>query len=64
MIVVADPQVSRRHARISWEDGHFVYRDLGPMNPTRRNGRTLPNPYILRDGDQLAVGKAEILFRA
>lgn len=62
VIVVADSQVSRRHARISWEGGHFVYRDLGPMNPTRREGRTLPNPYILRDGDRLQVGRAELTF--
>lgn len=64
VIVVTDPQVSRRHARISWEAGHFVYRDLGPMNPTRLDGRTLPNPYILKDGDRLRVGRAEIVFHA
>jgi VWFA-related protein len=64
VIVVDDPQVSRRHARISWEGGHFVYRDLGPMNPTRRDGRTLPNPYILRDGDRLRVGHSELTFHA
>jgi len=64
IIVVADPQVSRRHARISWEGGHFVYRDLGPLNPTRREGRTLPNPYILRNGDRLRVGSSELVFRA
>ena len=62
VIVVADQQVSRRHARISWEGGHFVYRDLGPMNPTRRDGRTLPNPYILRNGDRLSVGRGELTF--
>jgi len=64
VIVVGDPQVSRRHARISWEGGHFVYRDLGPVNPTRRNGRTLPNPYILRDGDRLRLGQSELAFHA
>jgi pSer/pThr/pTyr-binding forkhead associated (FHA) protein len=64
MIVVIDPQVSRRHARISWEGGHFIYRDLGPLNPTRRDGRTLPNPYILRDGDRLRIGRSELIFRA
>jgi VWFA-related protein len=64
VIVVNDPQVSRRHARITFEGGHFVYRDLGPMNPTRLDGRTLPNPYILRDGDRLRVGRAEIVFGA
>jgi VWFA-related protein len=64
VIVVADQLVSRRHARISWEGGQFVYRDLGPMNPTRRDGRTLPNPYILRNGDRLHVGHAELMFRA
>lgn len=64
VIVVADPQVSRRHARITFEGGSFIYRDLGPMNPTRREGRTLPNPYILRDGDRLRVGRSELIFRA
>jgi hypothetical protein len=64
VIVVGDPQVSRRHARITWEGGHFVYRDLGPVNPTRRNGRSLPNPYILRDGDRLHLGRSELVFRA
>ncbi|MCC7367126.1 MAG: VWA domain-containing protein [Chloroflexi bacterium] len=62
VIVVADPRVSRRHARISWEDGHFVYRDLGPMNPTRHHGRTLPNPYVLQPGDRLEVGKSELVY--
>lgn len=62
VVVVPDPQVSRRHARLSWEDGHFVYRDFAPMNPTRRDGRTLPNPYIVQSGDRLAVGKAEIVI--
>ncbi len=64
IIVINDDLVSRRHARISWEDGHFLYRDLGPLNPTRRDGRTLPNPYILRDGDRLRVGHSELVFRA
>jgi VWFA-related protein len=64
VIVIADQLVSRRHARISWEGGQFVYRDLGPMNPTRRDGRTLPNPYILRNGDRLQVGHTELTFRA
>lgn len=64
IIVVTDPLVSRRHARITWEEGHFVYRDLGPLNPTRRDGRAVPNPYILRDGDCLRVGHSELAFRA
>jgi VWFA-related protein len=64
IIVINDDLVSRRHARISWEDGHFLYRDLGPLNPTRRDGRTLPNPYMLRDGDRLRVGHSELVFRA
>jgi VWFA-related protein len=62
VIVVADSRVSRRHARLSWEDGHFVYRDFAPTNPTRRNGRTIPNPCVLQDGDRLAVGQSEIVL--
>jgi VWFA-related protein len=64
VIVVADPRVSRRHARITWEGRHFAYRDLGPLNPTRLDGRTLPNPYLLRDGDRLRIGQSELTFRA
>ena len=40
-----------------------MYRDFAPMNPTRRDGRTVPNPYIVQNGDRLAVGKAEIVIQ-
>jgi hypothetical protein len=64
VIVVKDTQVSRRHARISWEQGRFVYRDLAPTNPTLRHGQPIPNPCYLVDGDRLYVGRAELIFRA
>jgi VWFA-related protein len=64
VIVVKDTLVSRRHARITWEHGQFVYRDLGSTNPTLRNGRPIPDPCILADGDRLNVGRAELVFRA
>jgi hypothetical protein len=64
VIPVRDTQVSRRHASITWEGGHFVYRDLGPTNPTLRNGNPIPTPCYLMDGDRLIVGRAELIFRA
>ena len=62
VIVVGDTQVSRRHARISWEQGRYVYRDLAPTNPTLRHGQPIPNPCYLVDGDRLSVGRAELVF--
>ncbi|MCC6174126.1 MAG: VWA domain-containing protein [Chloroflexi bacterium] len=62
-IPVPDPRVSRRHARISWEAGRYVYRDLSPNNPTRINGQPLPGPHVLAPGDRLAVGTTVLVFR-
>jgi hypothetical protein len=58
-IVVADPGISRRHARIiRTADGTVSALDLGSMNGTRLNGTRIdPNvPAPLADGDELTLG--------
>jgi serine/threonine protein kinase len=57
-------RVSRRHARILQESGHFYIEDLKALNPTRLNGTPLP-PYEkreLHDGDTLRVGDLDLRF--
>jgi pSer/pThr/pTyr-binding forkhead associated (FHA) protein len=58
-VVVPDPGISRRHARILRQaDGGMALVDLGSMNGTRLNGAVVaPNVITpLAEGDQVTVG--------
>jgi serine/threonine-protein kinase len=57
-------RVSRRHARILQEGGHFFVEDLKALNPTRLNGVPLPpfEKHELHDGDTLHVGDLDLRF--
>ena len=58
-VVVPDPGISRRHARILRQpDGSLALVDLGSMNGTRLNGAAVaPNVITpLAEGDQVTVG--------
>ena len=55
-IVLADPQVSRQHAVISYQAGRYVVQDLGSANGTFINERRITAPQALREGDQLRMG--------
>ena len=52
--------VSRRHARLSFRDGHWVLRDLDSTNGTRVNGQRVIR-CRLEPGDRLRLGSAELL---
>jgi LPXTG-motif cell wall-anchored protein len=62
VIFLNDALVSRHHARITWEGGAFLYRDLSPTNPTLLGGQPIENPHRLTDGDRLLVGRTELAF--
>ena len=53
-MVVGHPSVSRRHARLSFRDGHWVLRDLDSTNGTRVNGTPVVR-YRLEPGDRLSL---------
>jgi hypothetical protein len=54
-----DPNVSRQHALVYWEDGRLFLRDLGSTNGTLVNGRPVTSA-SLADGDVITVGGAQI----
>lgn len=54
-LVIADRQVSRRHARVRLEGDRYLLEDLGSKNGTFVNGQELAEPYQLQDGDEIQI---------
>ncbi|MFN5899883.1 MAG: FHA domain-containing protein, partial [Planctomyces sp.] len=57
-----DSEVSRHHARLSFDGLHFVLRDLGSANGCRVNGHPV-RERVLEDGDTLALGTSQLTFQ-
>jgi len=57
-IVIPDPYVSRRHARIFYKDGKWFIEDLGSTNGTIVDNDDIrgKEPYELKDGSEIVVG--------
>jgi uncharacterized RDD family membrane protein YckC len=60
-LTLADPAASRRHARLTVEEGRLWVEDLSSSNGTFVNGRRVTGVVELRDGDWLAVGQTEMM---
>lgn len=60
--VLADPGVSRHHARLVRSGDGWTIEDLGSANGTRVNGRRVSSA-LLRDGDRLRLCGVELEFR-
>ena len=60
-ITVNDPNVSRRHARISRADNGFVVEDLGSTNGTLLDGAPIDRERI-EGGDELTFGQTSARF--
>jgi pSer/pThr/pTyr-binding forkhead associated (FHA) protein len=60
-IVVPDPNVSRRHARLSRADNGFVVEDLGSTNGTLLDGAPIDRERI-ESGDELTFGQITARF--
>jgi uncharacterized protein YkwD len=67
-LVIGDPTVSRRHAKIARDDRHFQSHwrltDLGATNGTYVNGRRISGPVDLNNGDEVRFGAAVFHFAA
>lgn len=62
-LVLDDQQASRRHAEIRRHgEGRYTLLDAGSANGTWVNGRRLPAPRELRNGDVISIGNARLRF--
>lgn len=62
-ISIRDPEVSRRHARVSWQSGDYYVEDLGSTNGTFLNGTRVTSPQPLRAGDAIGIGQTLLVFQ-
>jgi hypothetical protein len=60
-VVVNHPEVSRRHASLTWDGRQFVIQDLGSANGTFVNGVRLTAPQVLQPGDAIGLGPTVLL---
>jgi predicted component of type VI protein secretion system len=56
-IVINDPEVSRKHARLTVQSDGYVIEDLGSTNGTFVNNQRLIGPHMLRPGETIMLGE-------
>ena len=61
-VVIHDPCISRRHARITIRDGCATVVDLRSKNGTTIDQRRIDRPTIVRNGDRIRFGAVECEF--
>jgi len=61
-VAISDAEVSRRHARLTFQGGKYVIEDLGSTNGTFINGQRLAGPHVLKSGDVVAFGEQIVLM--
>ena len=61
-VAINDAEVSRRHARLTFQGGKYVVEDMGSTNGTFVNGQRLSGPHVLKPGDVLAFGEQIVLM--
>ena len=57
-LVIPEPSVSRRHARLIRQGAQVLLEDLGSSNGTFINGQRLSTPFPLKSGDTFTLGHA------
>lgn len=62
-ILLDDITVSRKHAEFARTDNEVTLRDVGSLNGTYVN-RDLVEKAVLRNGDEVQIGKFKLLFLA
>jgi pSer/pThr/pTyr-binding forkhead associated (FHA) protein len=55
-IRLTERNVSRRHARLQKQNGHYLLHDLGSYNGIVINGQRLLDSQALKHGDQILIG--------
>jgi predicted component of type VI protein secretion system len=60
-IVINDAEISRRHARLTFQGGKYVLEDLGSTNGTFVNGQRLAGPRVLKAGEVVSFGEQIVM---
>ena len=63
-LVLTDDLVSGWHAQVRQENGRMVLYDLDSTNGTFVNGTRITAPCLLRPGDTIGMGDAELVYQA
>jgi len=63
MVRLTERNVSRRHARLSRQNGTVFLEDLSSANGTQVNGERLQGQVALQVGDQIRIGDYELSIR-
>ena len=63
-LIIDDPEVSRRHARLTWTGQQFLIEDLGSTNGTFVNNVRVVGPQSLSPGDSLRLGTLTLSFHS
>jgi pSer/pThr/pTyr-binding forkhead associated (FHA) protein len=63
-VVLDDAGSSHVHAQITRHGQDLFLRDLGSRNGTWVNGQPITVPHMLRDGDNLRIGRTTLVFRS
>jgi pSer/pThr/pTyr-binding forkhead associated (FHA) protein len=63
-LALDDTRVSREHTLIQFNDvtGYWLVIDLGSTNGTYLNGQRIARPMPLKDGDEIRIGDAALVF--
>jgi pSer/pThr/pTyr-binding forkhead associated (FHA) protein len=60
-ITINDAEISRRHARLTFQGGKYILEDLGSTNGTFVNGQRLAGPRVLKSGEIVSFGEQIVL---
>ena len=55
-IVINDPEISRKHARLTLQSGGYLLEDLGSTNGTFVDGKRVTGPHIMGAGEVIMLG--------
>lgn len=60
-IIISDPEVSRRHARVMRHDNQYLFEDLGSTNGSFILGQRVTSPTVLKPGTVVSIGERVLI---
>jgi small-conductance mechanosensitive channel len=60
-LALSDPNASKEHLQLAWDDGAWVMTDLGSSHGTRVNGKPAERA-VLKPFDRVAIGDTVMIF--